>query len=69
MPAHTLEGMQVKARVTFWCCMGVIEGRRKNEGLDVLCAMSVVKDLLRMQDISPTINDHEYAAKYYRPLA
>jgi len=45
--------MQVKARVTFWCCMGVIEGRRKNEGLDVLCAMSVVKDLLRMQGISP----------------
>ena len=55
--------------MTFWCCMGVIEGRRKNEGLDVQCAMSVVKDLVRMQDISPTINDHEYAAKYYRPLA
>ena len=29
---------------TFWCCLGEIEDR-ENEGRDVACAMSVVKDL------------------------
>jgi hypothetical protein len=56
-----LESMQVKARVTFWCCMGRIEDRG-NEGCDIQFAMSVVKDLLRMQGIWPTTHDHECAA-------
>jgi hypothetical protein len=68
LPALTIEGLQVKARVTFWCCLGKMEDR-EGEGRDVAFAMSVVKDLLRMQGISPCANDHEYAAKYHRPLA
>jgi hypothetical protein len=56
LPAHTLEGMKVKARVTFYCSVGQITN--EDHGSDVQSAMSIVIDLLRMQCTAPT--SHEY---------
>jgi hypothetical protein len=56
LPAHTIEGMKVKARVTFYCRVGMVHD---NESPDVESAMSIVTDLLRMQGSAP-MSDHEY---------
>jgi hypothetical protein len=56
LPAHSLEGMKVKARVSFYCCVGMVHD---NDSTDVESAMSIVIDLLRMQGTAP-MSDHEY---------
>jgi hypothetical protein len=56
LPAHTIEGMKVKARVSFYCCVGMVDD---NDSPDVESAMSIVIDLLRMQGSAP-MSDHEY---------
>jgi hypothetical protein len=56
LPAHTIEGMKVKARVSFYCRVGMVHD---NESPDVESAMSIVIDLLRMQGTAP-MSDHEY---------
>jgi hypothetical protein len=56
LPAHTIEGMKVKARVTFFCRVGMMHD---NDSTDVESAMSIVIDLLRMQGAAP-MSDHEY---------
>jgi hypothetical protein len=61
MPAHTIEGMQAKARVTFWCRQGEID--RDDECTDMGSAMSIVVDLLRMQGISP-MSSNEYHLRF-----
>jgi hypothetical protein len=56
LPAHTIEGMKVKARVTFYCRVGMVHD---NDSPDDESAMSIVTDLLRMQSSAP-MSDHEY---------
>jgi hypothetical protein len=56
LPAHTIEGMKVKARVSFYCHVGMVHD---NESPDVESAMSIVIDLLRMQGTAP-MSDWEY---------
>jgi hypothetical protein len=61
LPAQTHEGMKVKARVTFFSCVGDTE--TDNDA----SAMSIVRDLLRMQSAAP-MSDHEYVRVGARKL-
>jgi len=57
LPAHTIEGMKVKARVTFYCYVGNVgDGDETTEHQG---AASIVIDLLRMQGTAP-MSDWEY---------
>ena len=41
--------MKVKARAVFYCATDDIDDDEKNDGSDVRCAKSIVRDLLRMR--------------------
>jgi hypothetical protein len=58
LPAHTIEGMKVKARVTFYCYVGNVGDG--DETTEHQSAASIVIDLLRMQGTAP-MTDWEYS--------
>jgi hypothetical protein len=58
LPARTIEGMKVKARVTFFCAVGNINDD-DDQSTYGLSARSIVIDLLRMQGTAP-MSDFEY---------